>query len=96
MMKNKKGILRKLSEEASSYAQFLPGIPIVEIAGDKRVLIENHSGITEYSPQRIAVKVSFGCICICGNNMDLSCMSGQQLVIGGRIDTVSIIRGGSV
>ena len=95
-MKNKKGVLRKLSEDASSYAQFLPGVPIVEIAGDKRVLIENHSGVTEYSPQRISVRVSFGCICICGDNMELSCMSGQQLVIGGRIDNVSIIRGGSV
>ena len=95
-MKNKKGVLRKLSEDASSYAQFLPGVPIVEIAGDKRVLIENHSGVTEYSPQRISVRVSFGCIYICGDNMELSCMSGQQLVIGGRIDNVSIIRGGSV
>ena len=95
-MKNKKGVVRKLSEDASSYAQFLPGVPIVEIAGDKRVLIENHSGVTEYSPQRISVRVSFGCICICGDNMELSCMSGQQLVIGGRIDNVSIIRGGSV
>lgn len=95
-MKNKKGILSKLGEDASSYTQFLPGIPIVEIAGDNRVLIENHSGITEYSPKRIMIKVSFGCICICGDEMDLSCMSGQQLVISGKIDTVSIMRGGSM
>ena len=95
-MKNQRSILTKISEEASSYAQFLPGIPIVEMAGDKRVLIENHSGVTEYSPQRIAVNVSFGCICICGTGMSLSCMSGQQLVIDGRIDTVSVVRGRSV
>ena len=33
----------------------LPGVPIVELAGDRRVLIENHRGVTEYGMERICV-----------------------------------------
>ena len=31
----------------------LPGQPVVELVGDRRVLIENHIGVTEYGTERI-------------------------------------------
>ncbi len=42
------------------------GLPLTEIAGDRRVLIENHLGITEYGPEKIQVRVRFGAICVQG------------------------------
>ena len=33
-------------------------IPLIEIAGEKRVLIENHLGILAYSLEEIQVKMS--------------------------------------
>ena len=35
---------------------------IVEIAGDRRVLIENHFGVKEYSREKIGVKVKYGLV----------------------------------
>jgi len=36
----------------------IPGVPLVEIAGDRRVLIEHHCGVTQYGRCRISVRVN--------------------------------------
>ena len=41
-MKGQGNLLRRLAEQTSLGGQPLPGLPIVEIAGDGRVLVENH------------------------------------------------------
>ena len=75
-------------------AEPLPGQPIVEIAGDRRVLIENHFGVKEYSREKIGVKVKYGLVCVCGCNLELIRMTKEQLIISGRIDAVTLIRRG--
>lgn len=85
-------LLDRLTEDADLAAQPLPGQPIVEIAGDRRVLIENHFGVKEYGTQRITVKVKYGCVCICGEHLELMRMTKEQLVICGRIDCVTVQR----
>lgn len=71
----------------------IPGLPLVEIAGERRVLIENHQGVTQYGRQSIQVRVKFGQVCICGAELELARMTKGQLVISGRIDSVSLLRG---
>lgn len=70
----------------------VPGLPIVEIAGESRVLIENHQGVAAYGTERILVNVKFGMISICGCNLEMLHMTKEQLVIHGRIDTVGLQR----
>lgn len=84
--------IERLTEDADLGTQPLPGQPIVEIAGDHRVLIENHLGVKEYGTQRITVKVKYGCVCICGEHLELMRMTREQLVICGRIDCVTVQR----
>lgn len=85
-------LLDRLTEEADLAGEPLPGQPIVELAGDRRVLIENHFGVKEYGSQRITVKVKYGCVCICGCGLELQRMTREQLVICGRIDSVTVQR----
>ena len=70
----------------------LPGQVLVEIAGENRVLIEQHRGIREYSPERIGVCVRYGVVEICGAGLELKCMTKDQLIISGQIDCVTLIR----
>lgn len=70
----------------------LPGQTIVELAGDRRVLIEHHMGVTQYSGERICVRVKYGNVMICGQCMELSRMTREQLIITGRIDSVTLLR----
>jgi sporulation protein YqfC len=74
-------------------AAFSP-TPLVEIAGEKRVLIEHHAGVTQYDPCRICVKVSFGQICVCGQNLSFAQIARGQLVICGKIEGVTLLRRG--
>ena len=84
--------MQKLADQADLSGEPLPGVPIVEIAGDSRVLIERHCGMTEYSQERICVSVRYGCVYICGCNLRLTRMSQDQLIISGKINSVQIQR----
>lgn len=72
----------------------LPGQPIIEIAGDRRVLIENHQGVAAYGNERILVNVKFGAVCVCGCRLEMMHMTKEKLVICGRIDSVQLQRRG--
>lgn len=87
-------ILSRLADRAELGEEPLPGQPIVEIAGDRRVLIENHCGVKEYGRERIGVKVKYGLVNICGSGLELQHMTKQQLVVSGRIDAISLCRRG--
>lgn len=73
----------------------IPGIPLVEIAGEHRVLIERHNGVTEYDDSRICVRVKYGQVCVCGGALTIAQMTCAKIVICGRIDSVTLIRRGS-
>lgn len=65
---------------------------LVEIAGYRRVLIEHHSGVTEYGRHRICVKVKFGFVCVTGERLELTRMTKEQLIVSGCIDCISLER----
>ena len=69
----------------------LPVLPIVELAGQRRLLIENHQGVLSYAPNEIKIKVSYGCVIITGATLQLMEMSRVKLAICGRIDCLQLL-----
>lgn len=92
-MKRHTNFLERLMDGADLPGEPLPGQPLVEVAGDRRVLVENHSGVTEYGRERIKIRVKYGELCVCGCNLEMIRMTRQQLIITGRIDGVHLVRG---
>jgi len=92
-MKQREKLLHTFAMAADLPGEALPGIPLLELAGEGRVLIENHRGVTAYAREEICVQVQYGCICICGENLSLARMTKEQLVITGRIDRIQLFRG---
>lgn len=88
----KQDLLSRLTEDLELPGEILPGQSLVELAGDRRVLIENHQGITEYSRCRIGATVSFGRVLVCGEDLELARMTQRQLVITGRVEGVTLVR----
>ena len=82
----------RLTEGMDLPGESLPGMTVAELAGDRRVLIEGHRGVTEYCRERITVKVSYGWLCVQGCGLELRQMSKQQLVVSGRIDAIGLRR----
>ena len=83
---------QRLTDSMDLAGETLPGTTIAELAGDRRVLIEGHKGVTEYCRDRVTVKVGYGWLCICGCGLELRQMSKQQLVISGRVDAIHLRR----
>ena len=87
-----KRYLQRLATAVELPTEPLPGMPLVEIAGDCRVLVERHMGVIAYDNGQICVKVSFGQICVCGCDLELVQMTKAQLVIMGKIYSVTMQR----
>ena len=86
--------LQHLADRTELESEALPGIPILEIAGDRRVLMEHHRGVTCYGTKEICVKMPYGHVAVMGSDLQLIRMSAQQLVINGNIDEIKLIRRG--
>lgn len=91
-MKEYRNWAQRLTEAADLPGEAVPGISLVEVLGDNRVLIECHRGVTEYSCEQIGVKVSFGCLCIRGCGLHVRLMTRERLVISGKIDSLTLVR----
>lgn len=92
-MKQRGKLLERVVLGADLPGEALPGMPLVEIVGEERVLIENHRGVVAYGCKEICVKVRYGHLCVCGMGLELARMTKHQLVITGRVDSVSLCRG---
>ena len=84
-------MLRLMAEAADAPQELLPGVPLIEITGAGRVLIENHGGVTEYETDRIRLR--FGAVVIRGSRMKITRMSKCQLVISGNLTGLDLERG---
>ena len=93
-MKRGENWMLRLADGLDLPSESLPGVPIVEIVGHRRVLIENHMGVSRYGQDEICVKVSYGVISVQGNCLELAKMTREQLVIRGCVERISLIRKG--
>ena len=78
----------RLAEETDLEDEVFPGETVVEIAGNHRVLIENHRGVKLYERDKICVSAKCGVIRICGQCLRLTKMSREVLIIRGKIQQV--------
>lgn len=73
--------------------ELFPIVPIVELAGSHRILVENHLGVTQYSTEKIGIKMKYGEMQICGCGLTLEHMTRVKLIVTGRIDGICLLRG---
>lgn len=93
-MSRGRDLLQRLADSAELAETPVLAVPIVEIAGERRVLVENHHGVSAYGRECVLVKVGFGRVRICGCNLEIQRMTKEQLIIQGKIDSVTLLRRG--
>ncbi len=91
-MKQRKGIWDRIADKSDLQEEPFPGQPVVELYGQRRVLIEHHRGVTEYGRERISVRMGYGLLQICGRCLEVAKMTAQHLVIVGEIDSLTLCR----
>ncbi len=92
-MDRHKRFWERIAEQADLPGEGFWGESIVEIVGDRRILIENHKGVTEYGHERICVRLRCGDLTVYGKHLELAKMTKEVLVITGAVDNVALQRG---
>lgn len=87
-MKGKDSIYRVLMG-LSLPGEIPPGWPLIELLGNKRLLVENSEGVCCYDYCKIVIKFRSGFITVDGDQLELRQMTQSQLVITGNIYSVS-------
>ena len=87
-----KHLMQKLADAADLAAEPIPGNPVVELAGDRRVIVEGHRGVECYSRELICIRVSYGTVSVQGRGLEFARMNQEQLVICGCIDKIELQR----
>ena len=70
-------------------------LPVVHLTGGERLMIENHKGLLEYSPNRIRIASSAGTIDIEGDNLAIQTVGGDDILLTGSIRSV-VMQGAGV
>ena len=89
-MEHKMNDIMSVVRQVGLQAQPQQGIPLIEIYGQNRVLIENHMGVCGYSCEEIRINVKRGCIFVSGQNLKLSKMNREKMVITGNVYAVKL------
>ena len=92
-MGRKKELLRRVTEQLNLPDEATNSLPLIEIAGDKRVLVENYSCIKRYCTTNVEILVDFGLFSVSGRSLEILRMRRDQLVIQGQIENIVLRRG---
>lgn len=84
--------IERLAQQTDLQSEPIPTQPVVELYSDRRVLIEHHKGVLQYSRESIRVGMGYGCLQVEGQGLVLARMSRNQLIICGKIHGISIVR----
>lgn len=87
-MERRNKIVERTVQALNTPDDLFPGVPLVEIYGSRRVLIENHRGVTGYNCCEISVCTKLGTYSINGNQLEIVSMTKHKLVIKGTIESV--------
>lgn len=66
-------------------------LPRITMLGNTQLLVENHKGIVEYTPERVRLKLTLGELEIGGTAMTLSNLRAEQMLVEGTISWVKYI-----
>lgn len=87
-------MLRKLRKDLAEILE-LPldvslDLPKVVIVGELGVLVQNHRGLIQYSPERIVVGVGRGQIVVGGESLEIEEVDREDMVVRGHIKMIQM------
>lgn len=93
-MSERSGRLRERARESFLAEDLDPRLPRVEMIGDRRVFIENHRGIIEYSDTMMRVALAGSELRIIGAAMELRTLTLTEMTIAGTICALEYVAAG--
>lgn len=66
-------------------------LPKITMIGDGQMVIENHRGVIEYTPERARINSTIGVIRITGEHMNLKNIAEDDIFVSGKIKIVEFL-----
>ena len=85
-------VLGAVAELFDLPADVVAGLPRMELIGNRQLYLEHHTGILAYTRELIDANTPAGVLRVRGDGLTLLALTGEELRIGGRIDTVEWVR----
>lgn len=82
------GIRKQMTEALELPKEIMLGLPLISLIGREEVTIENYKGILEYSEESVRIHTEVGILHIDGQGLCLRSLSGEWLVVTGRIESL--------
>ena len=87
----KKGLLERAAGALDLPPDVIAGLPRLEIAGCRQLLMENHQGILEYGDEEICINGGQVIVRVKGQNLELRAMNTDDLSLEGLIFSVEFL-----
>lgn len=68
--------------------------PRIAATGNRRVLVENHTGVRNYREDAVEISTRHGMMTVCGEALSLCEMRPGSLIVSGRIFRIDFPHGG--
>lgn len=87
-------MLKKLKQDLAEILE-LPldvslDLPKIVIVGELGILVQNHRGLIQYSPERIVVGVGKGQIVVGGESLEIREVNQEDMIVRGQIKLVQM------
>lgn len=89
-MAKKNGAKRRIDKWLEMPEEIVSNNPKITIIGFNEMLIENYKGILEYEEIYIRINTHIGIININGFNLNLEQISGDDILVTGKIDSLTL------
>lgn len=86
----KKDFAATVGEKLALPPETMGEVPLVQICGKRRVSIENHRGILEYTDGVVKVAVKRGSILVQGSALTIARMTRRYVEISGNLRSVEL------
>ena len=73
--------------------EVITGLPKISVVGNCELYLENHSGIIQYTCERIRLRTKTGELTICGKCLTLTGLTRDTLTINGEIKSITYAGG---
>ena len=91
----KQSFRQKVAESFDASKEIILDVLKVELLGSSEAVVENYKGIVEYTPKRIVLEANPRQFRICGNNLEIKCVTREMLFVSGVIDTIGFLKEGA-
>lgn len=84
----RKGNLQAMAAFLEIPPDIVLDLPRLTMLGNKQLLVENHKGIIEYTPELVRIKLSEGELTVAGSGLSLGNLQAEHILVEGVIKVI--------